>query len=68
MSSRLSRRAAIVNDTELQIGDGGVQRKAEEQELQGRRHDQRDGQTAIAADLVELFDDRARAAGRKKFC
>ena len=59
------RRMAVVDDAQAEVGDRRAQSEAEEQQLQGRRKDQREGEAAIAADLIEfLFDQSAQARRR----
>src|SRR5207249_8502219 len=48
-------RAALVDDAELEVPDAGVQREAEQQHLQRRRHDERDREPAVPSDLPQLL-------------
>ncbi len=55
-------RAAVVDDSEADIGDGGAEGESEEGELQDGREDERDLEPAVAADLVELLLDESAHA------
>src|ERR1700728_888207 len=48
---------AIIDDSEANIRHRRAEREAKQRQLQDRRDNQREHETAVAADLVELFAD-----------
>jgi hypothetical protein len=52
------RRVTEIDDAHLQVIHRGIQGEAEQQQLERRRHDQRDRQALVPADLIELFFDK----------
>ena len=48
----------VVDDAELQMADRRIECEAEEHKLQDRRHDERDREATVAADLREFLADQ----------
>src|SRR6516162_11825050 len=48
-------RATLVDDAQPEVFDAGIQREAEQEDLQHRRHDERDREPPISPDLPELL-------------